>query len=138
MTDTSANIQLIMNGQQLLNQKGKTIPFDIVPPDNVSIIKLVAKDDVGNETMAMIHPHRKVKQSGSLWLASNDIKQFADFTIAARKSPEIILYGWGQKNTIYKKTAYIEGEIFSVYPICVVSINKKIIFNKTAPLLFIS
>ena len=127
--DEAGVSELKINGQPILTQKGKKVPFTArLPVDHADRLDLSASDQLGNWTSARI-PFSNLQAQLPVLLACRGLDA-QSYHVAGlfgsrdTKPPAIRLKGWTDKQTVFLNRAYIEGYISSENAIQRLTINQ--------------
>lgn len=127
--DEAGVSELKINGQPILTQKGKKVPFTArLPIDHADSLDLSASDQLGNWTSARIpFSNRQSRLPVLLAYSGIDVQGYRVaglFDSRDTSPPAIRLRGWTDKQTIFLNRAYIEGYISSENAIQRLTINQ--------------
>lgn len=127
--DEAGVSELRINGQPILTQKGKKVPFTAkLPVDHADSLELSALDRLGNRTSAQI-PFSKPQSRLPVLLACRGLDA-QSYSVAGlfdsrdTNPPAIRLRGWTDRQTVFMNRAYIEGYISSENAIQRLTINQ--------------
>ena len=127
--DEAGVSELKINGQPILTQKGKKVPFTArLPIDHADSLELSASDQLGNQTSARL-PFSNWQSRLPVLLACSglDIRGYRMaglFDFKDTSPPSIRLRGWTDRQTVFLNRAYIEGYISSESAIQRLTINQ--------------
>ena len=127
--DEAGVSELKINGQPILTQKEKKVPFTArLPVDHADKLELSASDQLGNRTSACI-PFSNRQSRLPVLLACRELDaqscRLAGFFGSSDTNPPAIrLRGWTDRQTVFLNRAYIEGRVNSESAIQRLTINQ--------------
>ncbi|MCP4107491.1 MAG: hypothetical protein GY749_18435 [Desulfobacteraceae bacterium] len=129
--DESGEISLLVNDKPVKIPKGEDVEFNVTLGPDAQHVTLLAKDKLGNETITNVTEAMSIKTSPSPMLVQNSSGAVVDtgrvFSVLSGKAhgPEIILKGWSDHETVFKKSVNFQVEVKSRNNIEKISINDK-------------
>ena len=141
--DEAGVSDLSINGQPVAVEKGVEVPFTarlIVDEDN---LELVARDELGNETSALIPLSAPSASHPPVLLAcvESDVEGFLLAGLFGPKDtrpPDIRLKGWTDTQTVFLEKVYIEGQVSDESKIESLTINQMPILRRQGLHIFFS
>ncbi|MCK5508253.1 MAG: hypothetical protein KAI50_07000 [Desulfobacterales bacterium] len=126
--DEAGVSELRINGQPILIQKGKKVPFTArLPVNHADKLELSASDQLGNRTSARI-PFSNRQSRLPVLLACRGLNaqnyRMAGLFSRDTSPPAIRLRGWTDRQTVFLNRAYIEGCVSSESAIQRLTINR--------------
>lgn len=141
--DEAGVSDLSINGQPVAVDKGVEVPFTarlIIDEDS---LELVARDELGNETSALIPLSAPSASHPPVLLAcvESDVEGFLVAGIFGPKDtrpPDIRLKGWTDTQTVFLEKVYIEGQVSDESKIESLTINQMPILRRQGLHIFFS
>jgi hypothetical protein len=107
LDDETAHMQLWIDNKHKFQFKGRNVAFSIHFKSSNKLIKLYVQDRLGNRTIALIQARNFMRTM--VLLASAQQLNTAVYENPINNKPEIILYGWQSRNTVYTNHVRING-----------------------------
>jgi TolB-like protein len=139
--DEAGVVHFAINGIAIPIKKDTEIFFEETVIADNNLIEVLARDSLGNETVASIPIDRKILSSSeSVLLACSDCGlsshlMAAIFGSKDTRPPEIKLKGWTNDQTVYLEKIYIEGQVTDENKIVELTVNNAPVLKREGRLI---
>jgi len=139
--DSVSTAALQINGEDVSLPNEPEALFSVQLPENTQTIELIARDKLGNQTIAQLQVERALTAGRPVMLAaagSNNLDMLAASLFGKKDTvpPDIHLKGWTDTQTVYLEKIYLEGEITDNNLIAGLEINQKPILRREGKSIF--
>jgi hypothetical protein len=144
--DESGEITLSIDGVPVPVPKGEDVPFAAPVKPGTEQVLIVARDKLGNETQARVdvpsirgrwrYPMLAARDFGRTLSDAGGFNVAVSFGKKDMQGPSVKLRGWPDKQTVFIKRVYIEGEARSESEIVGLTVNETPVLRRKGRMIF--
>ena len=144
--DESGEIKLSVDGVPVTVPRGEDVPFTAPIKPGTEQVLLVAEDKLGNQTQARVdvksirargtHPMLALNDFGRTMSDAGGFGLAVSFGKRDIQEPSVKLRGWPDKQTVFLKRVYIEGEARDESEIVGLTVNETPVLRRKGRMIF--